>query len=239
MSNYLHRENESIFFDLSVLFTTDWFVLQKIYKYLFRTNDTNDLFYELKDQVESDLVGYQNISKLAQIKSFPNPLMDYMVNPDESTADNYYNGILLDDEITQETYFTDLFKTNIGKSLDQLLKDSNLTSVYVHVASPAENMLTFIHMSYANIDKSKINFVIGNKEDFLKDIPCDNYFFNNIDDIQFIMNIDRDKDCCVYTPEYSYNMRTDKPAMVRVPIPLEELTSNNKICVNTIKLPLF
>lgn len=235
MSFLLHREHESIFVDLNILFSVDYFVVDKIYRYLNCTNDMTDPFYRLKRIVDGHKIGYDVLGSIVQNKHHVNPLLDYMDNPNKEVADTIYKGILFDDEIKIDDLYLNLQKTSLGKAFTTLLKDTNLDHLYIYTGAISTPLHSHIYSNLPEI--SKIDLVVGEKESFLRDISCDNYFFEDVNDTKFLLDKKFPKMVSVYAPEYVFNMREDIPEFVKFDIPVDELESKHNITINTIKLP--
>ena len=235
MSFFLHRDHESIYVDLNIIFNTDLFVVDKIYRYLFRTNDSSDVFYRLKEMVESHPDGYGSLPKLVQNKKHSNPLMDYMEVPNKEIADAYYNGILFDDDLKLDDLSINLPKTSLGQAFTTLLKDTNLDHLYIYSGNITEPLFSFIYSNLTEINK--IDIIVGEREGFLTDVICDNYFFDDIKSMNILLDNNYVLMSSVYCPEYVYNMRKDIPHLVNSPKGVDILEKENNLTVNTIKIP--
>jgi hypothetical protein len=86
-------------------------------------------------------------------------------------------------------------------------------------------------------ETNKIDFVIGERDGFLEDILCDNYFFEDINTMNILLDKSFARRSTVYCPEYEFNMRTDLPYLVKSPKSVDILEKDHNISVNTIKLP--
>ena len=237
MSNFLHKSNETFFIDLGLLVSTDLFVTDQIYRYLHRIDDSTDEFYKLKLTVESDGVGYDNLNSLVQLKTNVNPLLQYMANPNIQLADAYYNGILYDDSYTSDSYFTSLYKTSIGTAFKTLVKDTNLDKVYVYTPIITESLFLYIMELFP--EKPKWNFVTGNKQDFLQEYECNNYFLEDVNSIKYLTTKRHIVEGSIYIPEYKYNMNPEIPMVLNSPVSVELLNKEYNLKLHSIKLPLF
>lgn len=237
MSNFLHKSNETFFIDLSLLVSTDLFVVDQIYRYLHRMDDSTDEFYKLKLTVESKGVGYENLNNLLQLKTHPNPLLDFMSNPNESVAYEYYNGILYDDSYTNDSYYTTLTKTSLGTAFTSLVKDTNLDKMYVYTPKLTQSLFSYIMSLFP--EKPKWNFVTGDKSQFLKEYECNNYFFEDVASIQYLVDKKHVIAGNIYVPEYTFNMDPDISILLKTPIDIESLNNDYNLRVHSIRLPLF
>lgn len=237
MSNFLHQPNETFFVDLNILVSTDLFVVDQIYRYLYRTNDTNDIFYNLKQAIELEGVGYGNLHNLLQLKKNRNPLLQYMITPDQDIADQYYNGILIDDNYQSDQYFPNLRKTTIGNALNTLVKDTNFDKVYVYAPKMTEALFTYIMTLFP--EKPKWNFVTGDRGRFLAEYECNNYFIEDISTITQLVTKRHIIEGNIYIPEYRFNMHPELPVVLNSPIPVEALNNEYNLKLHSIKLPIF
>lgn len=236
MSNLLHKQNETFFIDLSLLVSTDLFVMDQIYRYLYRMNDKNDMFYSLLETVES-IGGYDKLGALIQTKSHINPLCEYMNDPNVEIANEYYNGILFDDSYTQDSYYPNLDLTNIGRALSTLAKDTNFNTIYV--STPTINKPLFNHIMSLISNKNKWNFVVGSKEEFFYENECNNYFINDINDLHMLTRKKHLIEGNIYIPEYSFNMNPEVPLLLNTPIESKVLNDTYNLRIHSIHLPIF
>ena len=237
MSNFLHQSNETFFIDLNILVSADLFVVDQIYRYLYRSNDTSDSFYRLKQSVEMEGIGYSNLHNLLQLKKFRNPLLEYMDVPNLDIADKYYNGILLDDDYNSDKYFPNLRKTTIGNALNTLVKDTNCDKIYVYSPKMTESLFSYIMTLFP--EKPKWNFVTGDRSKFLEDYECNNYFIEDISTITQLVTKRHIIEGSIYIPEYRFNMHPELPLILNSPIPVEELNKEYNLKIHSIKLPIF
>lgn len=237
MSNFLHKSNETFFIDLGLLLSTDLFVTDQIYKYLHRIDDPNDVFYKLKTRVDSKGIGYSNLNNLLQLKTHNNPLVEYMENPDEKIAQEYYDGILFDDSYTSNSYFSSLQLTTIGRALNTLVKDTNLKCVYVYTPVLTESLFNYVMELLS--ERPKWNFVVGDKEGFLSDYECHNYFFSDIKWITHLTGKKHINEGNIYIPEYRFNMHPEIPVVLNSPVPVETLNKEYNLKIHSIRLPIF
>ena len=237
MSNFLHKPNETFFIDIDLLLSTDLFVVDQIYRYLYRFDDKNDKFYTLKLAVDVDGIGYENLNSLLQLKNNLNPLLEFMNIPDSKVADEYYNGILFDNSYTTDSYFTTLTLTKLGRALVMLTRDTNLDNIYVHTPMLTESLFSYIMDMVP--DKNKWNFVVGSREEFLREYECNNYFVHDVATISTLAHKRHIIEGNIYIPEYNFNMNKDMPILLDSPVPVNDLNSKYNLKINSIVLPLF
>ena len=237
MSNFLHKSNETFFIDLELLLSTDLFVADQIYRYLHRIDDQSDIFYKLKTRIDSKGVGYSNLHNLLQLKANNNPLIEYMESPNESIAQEYYNGILFDDGYTSNSYFSTLKLTSLGRALNTLVKDTNLKCVYVYTPRLTESLFNYTMELLS--ERPKWNFVIGNRDEFLSDYECHNYFLSDIKSITHLIGKRHVNEGNIYIPEYRFNMHPDIPIVLNSPVSVETLNKEYNLKIHSIKLPIF
>lgn len=219
----------------NILCDTDTFVIQKIYD-TFKNNRENCILNALLDKIERN--GIENIKYISQVKKNMNPLIEYInddIEDKDGIAYEIYNNILYAEYGSTET-FDSMPKTIIGSSLDVLIMDENLEKTYIFCKNPTPEICEFIYEMY---DESRTDIIAGDESDFLRKVPCTSYFISDSSNIQDIMECGHTEDTPVeiYVPEYTFNITEDTREIITYP-PIDELTRNSSIVVNSIRLPI-
>lgn len=224
----------------NILFDTDTFILGELYlKYINASDELRMLFKPLMDII--DKYGVDNLYLLSQIKHNRNPLYDFIDHDMEypnkkEICDFLYDSILYGEYDIE--YMHNLELTNIGKSIYQLLIDENLDKLYIYINRETDSIMNFL-VTWLNQD-TRIEYITGNKNDFLEKIECESYFLSRYDDIESIAKLSNpnkimQKD--VVIPEYKFNI--DKEGNLRYKnMTYSKLFDDFNINVTSAKLPI-
>ena len=218
----------SVFIDFEgMLYDTDTYVVRELYDYI-RKQDGPSMFdsmYELFDNLS-----IENIKYALQLKSFPNPLMEFIesLGDDDDTdleevADEVYNSTLYtfklpEGEITPETNILRL--TSIGAGLKSIINDPNFKTLYIYVTRELNNdIIKLINEELDTVD-CDIVFLTGDKKKAMNTEICDFYFLSKVSDIYHICDKHHESEINVLVPTFEFNMDDD------VEVPLVNLEEN-------------
>lgn len=209
--------NTSVFIDFEgMLYDTDTYVVRELYNYINQRDEPSmfDSMYELFDNLS-----VENIKYALQLKSFPNPLMEFIAALDnededidlEQVADEVYNSTLYnfklpEGEITPET--NTLRLTSIGAGLQTLLNDTRFKTLYIYVTCELNNdIITLINN---DLDSDcDIIFLTGDKKKAMSDHICDFYFLSKLYDMYHICDRHHNDEINVLVPTFEFNMDDD------------------------------
>lgn len=179
-----------IFMDLRTMFAyTDLYVVERLIELVDERKLDLSLFTTLADEYKE--LGPDMMRQRLQAKKFLNVLYGYL-NMDiacKQEGDPYefckelYEVLLYQEYDPQEEYSPSLQLTPLSDSIKLLAKDKNAESIYIYMDRECHYMR---HIVSSFMGTNKVNFVIGNKEEFLKENTFDSYFFENVDDIEYI-----------------------------------------------------
>lgn len=226
----------SAFIDFEgMLYDTDTYVVRELYDFVQKQDEPTmfDSMKEVFDNISDDYIGYA-----LQLKSFPNPLMEFIESLDgdeevdlEEIADEVYNATLYsfrlpEGEITPET--NTLRLTTVGKGLQSILNDPNFKTLYIYVTRELNNEI--IKLIINDLDSScDIIFLTGDKKEAMNKHICDFYFLTKVSDIYHICDRHHKDEINVLVPTFEFNMDDDEEEPM---VELEEDAITTKIKYN-------
>lgn len=188
------HESTTLFVDFeNVLCNTDEFVCGKLYDLVNEYDDivTNNPLYAVFEVMR--ITGKDALPEFSKLKNTINIFRD-LIDPskiedvegiDKETqmdmiAEDTYDGILYYDYKN----FDEFTFSNIAESFISLIKDENLSTMYIYT----KYITSAIHKSIYNLYQSseKVKIVSGDKGEFLKTTKCDMYIFNDAKDIELL-----------------------------------------------------
>lgn len=226
----------SAFIDFEgMLYDTDTYVVRELYDFVQKQDEPTmfDSMKEVFDNISDDYIGYA-----LQLKSFPNPLMEFIESLDddgdldlEEVADEVYNSTLYsfrlpEGEITPET--NTLRLTTVGRGLQSILNDPNFKTLYIYVTRELNNEI--IKLIINDLDSScDIIFLTGDKKEAMTKHICNFYFLTKVSDIYHICDRHHEDEINVLVPTFEFNMDDDEEEPM---VELEEDAITTKIKYN-------
>lgn len=234
---------------------SDLYVTERLITHAINNDLDISLFGNLLTEyqsIEPEMMRYR-----LQSKTNVNFLMNYIdwetIAKEESAdpiefCDTWYSMMLYQEFDSTDKNSPKLEFTNLADSLRVLLKDNNVEVMCIYMdykSDYIEKQISDFFMS------SKIRIIIGNKEDFLKNHTFDTYFFEDIDDIEFIKRWHENRSELI-VPTFPFNIEGydispngeviySQDSLCKLPIldknPIEYLSSYN-IDIGMIDIPL-
>lgn len=209
--------NTSAFIDFEgMLYDTDTYVVRELYDYIRKQDEPSmfDSMYELFDNLS-----IENIKYALQLKSFPNPLMEFintMGGDDdvdlEDVADEIYNTTLYSFKLPEEESSPEdntLQLTSIGTGLKSIINDSRFKTLYIYVTRELNNDI--IKLINADLDSEcDIIFLTGDKKKAMNENICDFYFLSKLSDMYYICDRHHEDEINVLVPTFEFNMDDDE-----------------------------
>ena len=181
----------SFFIDLKTMMAhTDLYVAERLIE-MGQSNKLNmTLFTSLIDEYKE--LGPDIMTERLQAKADINFLLGYLnwdivAELDEADpigfCNELYDTLLFQEFDTQGEQLPELKFTQLGNTLQTIVKDSNTEKIYIYMNHPCKYMEFLI----ANFMCSKkVEIITGNKEEFLRTHTFDSYFLEDVDDVEFI-----------------------------------------------------
>lgn len=254
MSKLFRRS--SIFADIkNVIVNTDYIVASRLERYFKEHPEVHIFFTE-------DLFKLLNIpQKVLKYKIFAdkkshNFLLDYFkweiietlgdgVNP-ITLCEYIYHEVLklpiITNDVLDNMDISDVM-TGIGGSFQILCADNNLDALYLYRDSTiTDDIIKGLNFSYSG--HQKIKFISGDKQEFIKDNPCDSYFLEDSLDIDRCLMFKHTKLSEVLVPSCTPNLtivgqeQSTRLRLLILNMPAEYYQDNFNLAIHTIGLPI-
>lgn len=167
---------------------TDSYVTRRLIDFM-EGEKLNETLFE---RLLRDAANFDNINERLQAKTDVNFLVGYINWDIVSTLEqadpiglcyDLYDACLYQEYDIESSDSPIIEFTKLSDTIKSITKDNNTESVYVYMKYPCEYLQSKIETFFRS---SKVHIVSGDKEDFLKNHTFDSYFFENIDDIEYI-----------------------------------------------------
>ena len=179
-----------IFIDLkSLLAYTDLYVIERLFEMSYEQNLDLSIFTTLKKEVNT--IGFDQMRYKLQEKKFINVLYGYLDfdvvckgerDPYEFCRE-LYNSLLYQEYDFYAPNSPVLELTPLADSIQLIATDVNTDSIYIYMEEECRYLQQILD---SFMGSSKIQYVSGDKKEFLTNNTFDSYFFESIDDISYI-----------------------------------------------------
>lgn len=179
-----------IFIELkSLLAYTDLYVVERLFEMSHEQNLDLSLFTTLKKEVNA--IGFDQMRYKLQEKKFINVLYGYLDfdvvckgerDPYEFCRE-LYNSLLYQEYDFYAPNSPVLELTPLADSIQLIATDVNTDSIYIYMEEECRYLQQILD---SFMGSSKIQYVSGDKKEFLTNNTFDSYFFESIDDISYI-----------------------------------------------------
>lgn len=207
----------NVFIDFEgMLYDTDTYVVRELYDYI-QKQDEPSMFDSMNELFDN--LSVENLKYALQLKSFPNPLMEFIEALDddedidlEEVANEIYNSTLYTFKLPEGERTPDmniLQLTSIGAGLKTLLNDPNFNTLYIYVTRELNNDI--IKLINEDLDSEcDIIFLTGDKKKAMNTQICDFYFLSKLSDIYNICDRHHESEINVLVPTFEFNMDDDE-----------------------------
>lgn len=198
------------FIDLKTMLAyTDLYVTERLIEYGTENNLDLSLFTTLIPEYES--LGPQLMKERLQAKHEVNVLLSY-INWDEvcmqESADpvgfcnELYNSLLYQEFEWGGETSPKLIMTPLADTIQLITKDSNTEEINIYM----EDECRYLELIISEFMRSdKIKFIHGDKKEFLSKNEFDSYFFENVDDLEYICHRHKQR-AEVIIPTFPFNV---------------------------------
>lgn len=188
---------------------TDLYVVERLITYGIENNLDLSLFTDLIPEYNS--IGPELMKQRLQAKHEVNILLNYIdwdeVCKQESADPVGFCNELYNSLLYQEFEFGDinsprLDMTPLADTIQLITKDINTEEIDIYM----EDQCQYLESIISEFMRSeKVKFVHGNKQDFLRQNEFDSYFFENVDDLEYICHRHKQR-AEVIIPTFPFNV---------------------------------